>query len=187
MVPVPDNFWAEIDQRIAGSRQSIKHRDAEVIPLEAATTAGKQAAAHVPAAASAYASDWSRVLDTLTAAKDFSQSQEARLLTQASIHEALITELRAEIQRLQEEVCASKAEVCSVRAAAEATTQEIVQQAEARIEENRILAETQVRVAEERAQVAETRADDAEAWLTRIACAAQDLAPLTETQQSVAA
>lgn len=186
MSAVPNSFWAEVDQRIAGLPQANHSFTAEVIPLP-----GTAVACHAAAPCSSEREDeplcdWTGLLDTLTAAKELARSQEVRLQDQATKHECLIAELRAELRQIQEQVRASEAQVAAVQSQAEASVKEIHQQAEARVEAAQIRADARVRIAEERAQTAQLRADAAENWLKRIERATQDLLPSIKQERAVA-
>lgn len=180
MAVMDEAFWAHLDaQIIANHPDSHGRLLTAAIPTGASVTAdraGKTSAAPPSRAAS----DWTGVLDTLTAAKSAAQQQEARLREQAAGQAALLEELK----RTQQEVRALEALVREVRAQADTKMEELRTQAEARVRDLQAEAAAQLQAMEARVHAAEARAEAAEDWLKRIEQASQALLP---TDQRAAA
>ncbi|MGT2479527.1 hypothetical protein ACU4GR_13080 [Methylobacterium oryzae CBMB20] len=169
-------FWAHLDAQIVANRPDDQGR-----PLTAAIPIGASAATGMAADLSAappsrVASDWTGVLDTLTAAKSAAQQQEARLREQAAGQAALLEELK----RTQQEVRAFEVLVREVRAQADTKMEEFRVQVEARVRDLQAEATAQLQAMEERAHAAEARAEAAEDWLKRIEQASQALLPVNQ-------
>ena len=78
MAAMDEAFWAELDAQIVANRPDGESR--APVPAEADVQAPSQTVAGDTAGPPAWvASDWSGVLDTLTAAKSAAQDQDARL------------------------------------------------------------------------------------------------------------
>ncbi len=168
MPAMDEAFWANLDAQIVAHRQDghDKPPAASPPPAMAVVTDVAPAPRRMP-------SDWTGVLDTLTAAKSAAQQQEARLREQAAEQDALLQELK----RSQQEVRAFEVLLREVQAQADAKAGEIRARAEAQIGKLQAEAAAQMQAMEARVQAAERRAETAEGWLVRIEQASRDLAP----------
>ncbi|SFM86009.1 hypothetical protein [Methylobacterium pseudosasicola] len=160
-------FWTQLDARIATNRPSPETpATAEIVRLaDAADPAAANPAPSPaePAAVTPHAvADWTRVLDTISVAKDAAQQQEVRLREQAAVREALA----ADLQRAQQEILTLETLLRDTQAQAEEAIRDVQARAEARI-----------RDAEDYARAADLRAEAAEDWLRRIEQASRDLLP----------
>ncbi|MCJ2142306.1 hypothetical protein [Methylobacterium sp. E-066] len=155
-------FWTQLDARIATNRPSPEApATAEIVRLAGA--ADPAASPEEPAAMTPHAvADWTRVLDTISVAKDAAQQQEIRLREQAAVREALA----ADLQRAQQEIQTLETLLRDTQAQAEEAIRAVQARAEARI-----------RDAEDYARAADLRAAAAEDWLRRIEQASRDLLP----------
>ena len=161
-------FWAELDARIARARDE----PAEPAPAladgpgtaDALSPAAPSGAPPEPAAdrPSRPVSDWSQILDTLSAATVAPQAQDQRLRRQSTTCETLAADLEAAQQEIQ-----------TLRALLEETRAQAARQ----IHERETEADRRVREAEARAEAATLRAAAAEDWLRRIEQASRDLRP----------
>ncbi|MCJ2087459.1 hypothetical protein MKK88_15925 [Methylobacterium sp. E-005] len=170
MPAMDEAFWANIDAHIVAHRQDGQDKP------PAATFQTAPAIAVVSDAGPAprrVASDWTGVLDTLTAAKSAAQQQEVRLREQAAEQDALLQELR----RTQQEVRAFEELVRQIQAQADAKAGELHARAEAQIGKVQAEAAAKLQAMEARVQAAERRAEAAEGWLVRIEQASRDLVP----------
>ncbi|MFC6738989.1 hypothetical protein [Methylobacterium tardum] len=169
-------FWADLDAQIIANRPDGQGRPSTAaIPTGASVTAGTadNTFAVPPSRA---ASDWTGVLDTLTAAKSASQQQEARLREQAAGQAALLEELK----RTQQQVRAFEVLLREVRAQADTKIEELQGQVETRVRDLQAEAAAQLQTMEARAHAAEARAEAAEDWLKRIEQASQALLPVDQ-------
>lgn len=170
MPAMDEAFWANLDAHI------IAHRpDGQDKPPAASLQAAPALAvvSDVSPAPRRVASDWTGVLDTLTAAKSAAQQQEARLREQAAEQDAL----QQELKRSQQEVRAFEQLLREVQAQADAKAGELRARAEAQIGKVQAEAAARLQAMEARAQAAERRAEAAEGWLVRIEQASRDLMP----------
>jgi len=155
-------FWTQLDARIATNRPSPEApTTAEIVRLAGAadpTASPAEVAAMTPHPVA----DWTRVLDTISVAKNAAQQQEACLREQAAVREALA----ADLQRAQQEIRTLEILLQDTQAQAEEAIREVQARAEARIRE-----------AEDYARAADLRAAAAEDWLRRIEQASRDLLP----------
>ncbi len=169
-------FWAHLDAQIIANRPDGQGRPATAaIPTRASVIAGTADTASA-APPSRAASDWTGVLDTLTAAKSASQQQEALLREQAAGQAALLEELK----RTQQEVRALEALLREVRAQADTKMEELQTQVGARVRDLQAEAAAQLQAMEARVHAAEARAEAAEDWLKRIEQASQALLPVDQ-------
>jgi chromosome segregation ATPase len=176
MAVMDEAFWAHLDAQIIANRPEGQGRPATAaIPTGTSATAStaNNASAASPSRA---ASDWTGVLDTLTAAKSAAQQQDARLREQAAEQAALLQELK----RTQQEVRALEALLREVRAQADTKMEELQTQVGARVRDLQAEAAAQLQAMEERALAAEARAEAAEDWLKRIEQASQALFPVDQ-------
>ncbi|MCJ2095253.1 hypothetical protein MKK67_22500 [Methylobacterium sp. J-072] len=155
-------FWTQLDARIATNRPSPEApATAEIVRL--ADAVDPAASPKEPDAVTPHAvADWTRVLDTISVAKDAAQQQEIRLREQAAVREALA----ADLQRAQQEILTLETLLRDTQAQAEEAIRAVQARAEARI-----------RDAEDYARAADLRAAAAEDWLRRIEQASRDLLP----------
>ncbi|XYD07147.1 hypothetical protein R1A27_18535 [Methylobacterium sp. NMS12] len=107
-------------------------------------------------------SDWSQILDTLSAASVAAQAQDQRLRQQSTTCETLAADLEAAQQEIQ-----------TLRALLDETRAQAARQ----VHELETEADRRVREAEARAEDATLRAAAAEDWLKRIEQASRDLRP----------
>lgn len=175
MPAMDEAFWANLDAQIVaqrpGSQGEGRATGASIHPLP------QVPAPHAAVAPSRrLASDWTGVLDTLTAAKSAAQQQEARLREQAAEQDAL----QQELKRSQQELRAMEVLLRECRAQAEVKLRDAQAEAEARSQDLRAEATARLNAMEARAQAAEQRADAAEEWLRRIEQASRDLMPAAE-------
>lgn len=176
MAVMDEAFWAHLDAQIIANRPDGQGRaPTAAIPTGASATAGKAdtASAALPSRA---ASDWTGVLDTLTAAKSAAQQQEARLREQGVEQAALLEELK----RTQQQVRAFEVLLREVRAQADTKMEELQTQVGARVRDLQAEAAAQLQAMEARAHAAEARAEAAEDWLKRIEQASQALLPVDQ-------
>ncbi|WP_244041437.1 hypothetical protein [Methylobacterium sp. J-030] len=169
MPAMDEAFWANIDAHIVAQRQDGQDKP-PAAPLQAAPAIAVVSDA---APLRRVASDWTGVLDTLTAAKSAAQQQEARLREQAAEQDALLQELR----RSQQEVRAFEVLLREVQVQADAKAGELRARAEAQIGKVQAEAAAKLQAMEARVQAAERRAEAAEGWLVRIEQASRDLVP----------
>jgi septal ring factor EnvC (AmiA/AmiB activator) len=169
MPAMDEAFWANLDAHIVAQRPD--GQDKPPAPVQAAPVPA--VAGEASPAPRRVASDWTGVLDTLTAAKSAAQQQEARLREQAAEQDALIQELK----RSQQEVRAYEQLLREVQAQADAKANELRARAEAQIGKVQAEAAAKLQAMEARAQAAERRAEAAEGWLVRIEQASRDLVP----------
>lgn len=170
MPAMDEVFWANLDAQIVAHRQDPQDKPPAASlppapPVVAASEPGP-APRRVP-------SDWTGVLDTLTAAKSAAQQQEARLREQAAEQDALLQELR----RCQQEVRAFEVLVRDIQVQADAKADELRARAEAQIGKLQAESAAKLQAMEVRVQAAERRAEAAEGWLVRIEQASRDLVP----------
>ncbi|GJE09453.1 MULTISPECIES: hypothetical protein [Methylobacterium] len=178
MPAMDEAFWATLDAQITAQRPEAEGR-MPVAPVRPApqVPALKSPPAAMPTAPSRrLASDWTSVLDTLTAAKSAAQQQEMRLREQAAEQDALLQELK----RAQQETRAFEVLLRECQTQAEAKLKDVQAQAEARVRDLRAESDAQLQALEARAQAAELRAEAAEEWLRRIEQASRDLLPAAE-------
>ena len=129
MAVMDEAFWAHLDAQIIANRPDGQGRaPTAAIPTGASATAGKADTASA-APPSRAASDWTGVLDTLSAAKSAAQQQEARLRDQAAEQTALLEDLK----RTQQEVRALEVLLREVRAQADTRMEELQVQVETRV------------------------------------------------------
>jgi hypothetical protein len=173
MPAMDEAFWANFDAQIVAQRPEGPGRlSAVTAPVSAEHPVAKVAS--VPSRR--VASDWTGVLDTLTAAKSAAQHQEARLREQAAEQDALLQELK----RSQQEVRAFEVLLRECQTQAEARLKDAQTQAAVRAQHLRAETAAQLQAMEARVQAAELRAEAAEDWLRRIEQASRDLLPVTE-------
>lgn len=176
MAMMDEAFWAHLDAQIIATGLNGQGRPATAaIPTRAsvtANTAGTASAAPPPRAAS----DWTGVLDTLSAAKSAAEQQEARLREQGAEQAALLEELK----RTQQQVRAFEVLLREVRAQADTKMEELQVQVEARVRDLQAEATAQLQAMEARVHAAEARAEAAEDWLKRIEQASQALLPVDQ-------
>lgn len=170
MPAMDEVFWANLDAQIVAHRQDPqdKPQAASVHPAPTLVAIGEAGPAprRMP-------SDWTGVLDTLTAAKSAAQQQETRLREQAAEQDALLQELK----RSQQEVRAFEVLLREVQVQADAKAEELRARAEAQIEKLQAESAAKLQAMEARVQAAERRAEAAEGWLVRIEQASRDLVP----------
>ena len=170
MPAMDEAFWANLDAHIVAHRQDGPDKAPAAAPQPAPTLAVVSDAAPVPRRVP---SDWTGVLDTLTAAKSAAQQQEARLRERAAEQDALLQELK----RSQQEILALEGLVREIQAQAELKAGEVRARAEAQVSKVQAEAAAKLQAMEARVQAAERRAETAEGWLGRIEQASRDLVP----------
>jgi hypothetical protein len=174
MPAMDEAFWANFDAQIVAQRPEGPGRLSAVTPPAAAPEHPIAKVASMPSRR--VASDWTGVLDTLTAAKSAAQHQEARLREQAAEQDALVQELK----RSQQEVRAFEVLLRECQAQAEARLKDAQTQAASQAQHLRAETAAQLQAMEARVQAAELRAETAEDWLRRIEQASRDLLPVTD-------
>lgn len=170
MPAMDEAFWANLDAHIVAHRQDGPEKAPAASLPPAPTLAVVSDAVPAPRRVP---SDWTGVLDTLTAAKSAAQQQEARLREQAAEQDTLLQELK----RSQQEVRVLEERVREVQAQADAKAGELRARAEAQIGKVQAEAAARLQAMEARVQAAERRAETAEGWLVRIEQASRDLLP----------
>ena len=126
MAAIDEAFWVDLDAHIIANRSkdlaivssgviNLSRLTNANVPSDAPTTSPRQVA-----------SDWTGVLDNITAAKNAADRQENRLREQAAAHEALIRELKLAQNKIKDlEALANQ-----VRAQTEKKQHEIMAEAE---------------------------------------------------------
>ncbi|WP_267421799.1 hypothetical protein [Methylobacterium sp. GC_Met_2] len=170
MPAMDEAFWATLDAHIVAHRPDGQDKPPVAPSPPAPALAVVSDAPPVPRRV---ASDWTGVLDTLTAAKSAAQQQEARLREQAAEQDALLQELK----RSQQEARAFEQLVREVQVQADAKAAELRARVEAQIGKIQAEAAAKLQAMEARVQAAERRAEAAEGWLVRIEQASRDLVP----------
>lgn len=170
MPAMDEAFWATLDAHIVAHRPDGQDKPSTAPSPTAPALAVVSDASPVPRRV---ASDWTGVLDTLTAAKSAAQQQEARLREQAAEQDALLQELK----RSQQEARAFEQLVREVQVQADAKAAELRARVEAQIGKIQAEAAAKLQAMETRVQAAERRAEAAEGWLVRIEQASRDLVP----------
>ncbi len=171
MPAMDEAFWATLDAHIVAHRPDGQDKPpAASFPTAPAIAVVSDASPPVPRRV---ASDWTGVLDTLTAAKSAAQQQEARLREQAAEQDALLQELK----RSQQEARAFEQLVREVQVQADAKAAELRARVEAQIGKIQAEAAAKLQAMEARVQAAERRAEAAEGWPVRIEQASRDLVP----------
>ena len=173
MPAMDEAFWANLDAQIIAQRPEDQGR----VPGTSIQRAPQISAASVAAApARRLASDWTGVLDTLTAAKSAAQQQDARLREKAAEQDAL----KQELKRSQQELRAMEVLLRECRAQAEAKLNEVQAETEIRVQDLKAEAAARQHAMDAQVRAAEQRADAAEEWLRRIEQASRDLMPVAE-------
>lgn len=152
-------FWADLDARIAREQAVPSPTDGNR-PMSAPSPAAHPEAPSGSSAAPA--ADWSRVLDTLSAATVAAEERDQRLSRQSDACEKLSADLQS-----------ARQEIRTLRTRLE----DVQGEAETRLRAIQLLADSRVHDAEERARAAHERAEAAEGWLARIEQASRDLLP----------
>lgn len=171
-----DAFWADFDTQIVANRPDDSGEPQAAAILKGASVLAETATDAVAFSPSRTGSDWSGVLDTLTAAKSAAQRQEARLREQAVQQLALLEELK----RTQQEVRVFETLLREVRAQADTKMEELQARVEAIVRDLQAEATRQLQAMEVRARAAEARAESAEDWLKRIEQASRALLPVEQ-------
>ena len=192
MPAMDEAFWANLDAQIIAQRpegegarpvaavQPMPQAPASSLPASQATSPAVTRMASVTTMPAApprrLASDWTGVLDTLTAAKSAAQQQDARLREQAAEQDALLQDLK----RAQQEVRAFEVLLRECQTQADVKLKDAHALAETRSRDQAAEAAFRLQAMEARAQAAELRAEAAEEWLRRIEQASRDLLPAAE-------
>lgn len=172
MAGIDEAFWDQLDARIAATIVRAPHRRrsrAAASPARISRPTGEEEAVverHV-------VSDWTGLVETISAAGAAAQQQDTRLRAQNAAYEALASDLR----RALDDVEKYKALVAKAEALAEAKSREIQALAEARIRVIQDRADARVQRAEERAQAADQRVIVVEDWLSSFEEASRGLLP----------
>ncbi|MCJ2140423.1 hypothetical protein [Methylobacterium sp. E-066] len=173
MAAIDEAFWVDLDAHIIANRsKDLAAPSSGVFNLSPLINASAPSGAP-PTSPRQVASDWTGVLDTITAAKSAADRQENRLREQAAAYEALIQELKLAQNKIKDlEVLANE-----VREQTEKKQHEIMAGAERLRQEIQAKADAQLQTAEDRIRAAELRASVAEDWLRRIEQASKNLLP----------
>lgn len=172
MAGIDEAFWDQLDARIAATIVRAPHRPRSQAPAPCARTSR-------PPPAEEFAwdrpvvSDWTSLVETISAAGAAAQQQDTRLRAQNAAYEALASDLR----RALDDVEKYKALVAQAQAQVETKSREIQALAEARIRVIQDRADARVQRAEERAQAADQRVIVVEDWLSSFEEASRDLLP----------
>ena len=184
MPAMDEAFWAHLDAQIVAQRpEGEGPRPVAAVHSVPQAPAASPAITRIPTVATMpaaplrrLASDWTGVLDMLTAAKSAAQQQDARLREQAAEQDALVQELK----RAQQEVRAFEVLLHECQTQADVKLKDAQALAETRFRDQEAEAAFRLQAMEARAQAAEARADAAEEWLRRIEQASRDLLPSAE-------
>lgn len=171
MAAMDEAFWADLDAQIVANRPDGRGRSP--VPLAGNPPAPAPKPGVSPPSAGWVPSDWTGVLDTLTAAKSAAQEQDTRLRDQAAAQDALLQDLK----RAQQEIRAYEVLLREVQTQAEAKLADVQAQAEAQLRVAHAEAAARLTAMAGRAESAELRAAAAEDWLKRIEQASRDLLP----------
>ena len=167
MTGIDDVFWNSLDARIAGSVQRPATPAPAARPL---ATADAVTDRHVVA-------DWTGLVDTISAAGAAAQVQTVAYETMASDLAQALAEVDALRTLLAQSQAQSLATTREIRDAAQARIEAVQARAEARIEAIQAQADTRARRAEERAARADQRVAVIEDWLAQVEQASRSLLP----------
>lgn len=175
MPEIDEGFWDQLDARIATAIVRAPRRR-----LTSQGPLGPARASHPVSAVEGQAdrhevSDWTGLVETISAAGAAAQVQDERLRQQNAAYEALASDLK----RALEDVERYKGLVAQAQAQVEVKAREIQALAEARINAIQARADARVQRAEERAQAADQRVIVVEDWLTTFEEASRNLLPMT--------
>ncbi len=173
MPGIDEGFWDQLDARIAATIVRAPRR------LRPSQTSSNPARVARPAsmievpAERLHVSDWTGLVETISAAGAAAQVQDERLRERNAAYEVLAGDLR----RALDDVERYKGLVAQAQAQAEAKAREIQALAEARIDAIQARADARVQRAEERAHAADQRVVVVEDWLTTFEEASRSLLP----------
>lgn len=172
MPGIDEGFWDQLDARIAATLVRAPRRRS---PQGAANTVrvSRPAQASEMPADRHVISDWTGLVETISAAGAAAQVQDERLRQQNAAYEAMAHDLR----RALDDVERYKGLVAQAQAQVDAKAREIQALADARIHAIQARADARVQRAEERAKAADQRVIVVEDWLTTFEEASRTLLP----------
>ncbi|WP_279599149.1 hypothetical protein [Methylobacterium sp. J-076] len=174
MAGIDDAFWDQLDARIAATIVTAPRRRRSQAPTRSAhVRAPRPAPADEAPPERHQVSDWTGLVETISAAGAAAQEQDTRLRRQNAAYEALASDLRQALDDVEK----YKALVAKAQAQVEAKSLEIQALADARVEAIQARADARVRRAEERALAADRRAVVVEDWLSDFDEASRALLP----------
>lgn len=173
MAGIDEAFWEQLDARIAATIVRAPRRRRSQAPTHSARVSSPPPAAEEVPADRHVVSDWTGLVETISAAGAAAQQQDTKLRERDAAYAALASDLR----RALDDVEKYKALVAQAQAQAAARTREIQALADARIEAIQAKADARVRRAEERAEVADQRVVVVEEWLAKFEQASRALLP----------
>ena len=172
MPGIDEGFWDQLDARIAATIVRVPRHRSPQAPPATARVARPAPAIETPADRHEV-SDWTGLVETISAAGAAAQVQDERLRQQNAAYEALASDLR----RALDDVERYKGLVAQAQAQVDAKAREIQALADARISAIQARADARVQRAEERAQAADQRVIVVEDWLTSFEEASRNLLP----------
>lgn len=173
MPGIDEGFWDQLDARIAAT---IVRAPRRLRPPQASSNPARvsRPASMIEVQAERHhVSDWTGLVETISAAGAAAQVQDERLRERNAAYEVLAGDLR----RALDDVERYKGLVAQAQAQAEAKAREIQALAEARIDAIQARADARVQRAEERAHAADQRVIVVEDWLTTFEEASRSLLP----------
>ena len=185
MPGIDEGFWDQLDARIAATIVRAPRRpmrpQSPLRPQAPLRPQGPSNPARVSRPAPTieaqadrhHVSDWTGLVETISAAGAAAQVQDERLRERNAAYEVLASDLR----RALDDVERYKGLVAQAQAQAEAKAREIQALAEARINAIQARADARVQRAEERAHAADQRVIVVEDWLTTFEEASRSLLP----------
>lgn len=173
MAGIDEAFWEQLDARIAATIVRAPRRRRSQAPTPCARVSSPPPAAEEVPADRHVVSDWTVLVETISAAGAAAQQQDTRLRERDAAYAALASDLR----RALDDVEKYKALVAQAQAQVEAKTREIQALAEVRIKAIQDRADARVQRAEERAEAADQRVGAVEEWLSSMEEASRDLLP----------
>lgn len=173
MAGIDEAFWEQLDARIAATFVKAPRRRQSQPASQRVRVAARALPAEDAPQDRHHVSDWTGLVETISAAGAAAQVQDARMREQNAAYAALADDL----QRALDDVETYKSLVAQAQAQVEATSREIHDLAEARIMAIQARADARVRRAEERALAADRRVVAVEDWLKTIDEASRGLLP----------
>lgn len=174
MPGIDEGFWDQLDARIAATIVRVPRRRPPQGPSDTARVPRPALTTEMPADRHEV-SDWTGLVETISAAGAAAQVQDERLRQQNAAYEALASDLK----RALDDVERYKGLVAQAQAQVDAKAREIQALADARISAIQARADARVQRAEERAQAADQRVIVVEDWLTTFEEASRTLMPAT--------
>lgn len=172
MPGIDEGFWDQLDARISSTLVRAPQRRRSPQGPSVARVPRAPTAIEAPGDRHEV-SDWTGLVETISAAGAAAQVQDERLRQQNAAYEALAKDLR----RALDDVERYKGLVAQAQAQVAAKAREIQSLAEARITAIQARADARVQRAEERAQAADQRVVVVEDWLTTFEEASRGLLP----------